>query len=151
MEKIKLFHKLPIQAVLQMKIFKNILKKAGTGIIFLVHSWCTRNINNMNMETSNKTMEIAQTIMDQIKYADRSALMAWGATNFAAISESKEFQGGLTFQVNGLTHKGWVKVCLRWVDDYTIVFINKNREVVKTVEGCYCDMLVSVIDFIEGK
>ena len=98
-----------------------------------------------------KTMEIARTILNQIKYADRSALMALGATNFAAISESKEFQGGLSFMVNGLVHQGWVKVGLRWVDDYTIYFYNQNRDLVKTVEGCYCDMLVDVIDFIEGK
>jgi hypothetical protein len=103
------------------------------------------------METTSRTMEIAQTILDQIKYTDRSALMAWGANNFCALSETKEFQGGLSFKVNGLTHKGWVKVCLRWVDDYTIVFINKNREVVKTFEGAYCDMLVPVIDWIEEK
>ena len=103
------------------------------------------------METTIRTMEIAQTILAQIKYADRSALMAWGASNFAAIGESKEFQGGLTFQVNGLTHKGWVKVCLRWVDDYTVEFINKKWELVKTTEGAYCDMLVPVIDWIEGK
>lgn len=104
----------------------------------------------MNTTTSN-TMEIARTILEQIQYADRSALMAWGATNFVALSESKEFQGGVTFQVNGLTHQGWVKVCLRWVDDYTVIFINKKREVVKTVEGAFCDMLVPVIDWIEGK
>lgn len=103
------------------------------------------------METSSQTMEIARTILEQIQYADRSALLAWGATNFAALSESKEYQGGLAFKVNGLTHQGWVKVCLRWVDDYTIIFINKNRETVKTIEGCYCDMLVNVIDWIEGK
>lgn len=103
------------------------------------------------METTSRTMEIAQTILEQIKYADRSALMAWGATNFCALSESKEFQGGLSFKVNGLTHKGWVKICLRWVDDYNIIFINRNREVVKTFEGAYCDMLIDVIDWIEGK
>lgn len=103
------------------------------------------------METTTRTMEIAQTILDQIKYADRSALMAWGAKNFSAISESNEFEGGLAFQVNGLQHKGWVKICLRWADDYTIIFINKNREIVKTFEGAYCDMLVDVIDWIEGK
>lgn len=103
------------------------------------------------METTSRTMEIAQIILDQIKYADSSALMAWGANNFCALNETKEFQGGLSFKVNGLTHKGWVKVCLRWVDDYTIIFINKNREEVKTFEGAYCDMLVDVIDWIEGK
>lgn len=103
------------------------------------------------MESISKTMEIAQTILDQIKFTDRSALLAWGAKNFSAINECKEYQGGLAFQVNGIVHKGWVKICLRWVDDYTIIFINKNREVVKTFEGAYCDMLVSVIDWIEGK
>ena len=103
------------------------------------------------MQTTSRTMEIAQTILQQIKYADRSALMAWGAKNFSAISESNEFEGWLAFQVNGLHHKGWVKICLRWMDDYTIIFINKNREVVKTFEGAYCDMLVPVIDWIEGK
>lgn len=100
---------------------------------------------------NNSTMEIARTILNQIKFADRSALMAWGATNFAAISESKEFQGGLSFMVNGLVLQGWVQVRLRWVDDYTILFYNQHRDLVKTVEGCYCDMLVDVIDYIEGK
>ena len=103
------------------------------------------------MTTSTRTMEIAQTILEQIKYADRSALLAWGAKNFSSISESKEFEGGLAFQVDGLVHKGWIKICLRWVDDYSIIFINKNREVVKTSKGVYCDMIVDVIDWIEGK
>lgn len=103
------------------------------------------------METTSRAMEIAQTIMQQIKFTDKWALMAWGASNFCALSESKEIQGGLVFQVNGLTHKGWVKICLRHVDDYRIQFINKNREVVKTVDGVYCDMLVDVIDWVEGK
>jgi hypothetical protein len=102
------------------------------------------------MSTSNNnTMEIARTILNQIMYADRSAMMAWGARNHAAVAESKEFQGGLSFQVNGLKHKGWVTVKLRWVDDYTIVFTNRKREIVKTFEGAYCDMLVPVIDWIE--
>ncbi len=103
------------------------------------------------MKTILQSLAIAETIREQIQFADRSALWAWGATNFAALPETKEFQGGLQFQVNGRTHKGWVKVCLRWVDDYTIVFVNQNREEVKTTEGIYCDMLVPVIDWIEGK
>ncbi|HBI02363.1 MAG TPA: hypothetical protein PLL09_01295 [Flavobacterium sp.] len=103
------------------------------------------------METSTQTMEIARTILNQIQYADRSALMAWGASNFAAISPSREYQGGIAFQVLGLKHKGWIKVLLRWVDDYTIEFINQDRELVKTSNGCYCDMLVPIIDWIEGK
>ena len=103
------------------------------------------------METTKRTTEIAQTILNQIKYGDKWALMAWGANSFCALSETKEFEGGVSFKVNGLVHKGWVKICLRWADDYTIIFINKNREVVKTFEGAYCDMLVPVIDWIEGR
>jgi len=103
------------------------------------------------METSSRTMEIVKTIIEQINHADRSAFMTWGANSFCAISESKEFEGGVSFKVNGLIHKGWVKICLRWVDDYTIIFINKNREEVKTFDGAYCDMLVPIIDWIEGR
>lgn len=42
------------------------------------------------------------------------------------------------------------KVWLRWVDDYANIR-QQNSEVVKTFEGAYCDMLVSVTDWIEGK
>ena len=103
------------------------------------------------MSTTTSTMEIAKTVLEQIKYADKWALGAWAAKNFAAVSESKEFAGGLEFQVNGRIHKGWVTIKLRWVDDYTITFINKKREVVKVVEGVYCDMLVEIIDWVEGR
>lgn len=99
----------------------------------------------------SKPIQIAQTILSQIKYADRCALMAWGAKDFVALSESKEFQGGVRFKVNGLTFKGWVSIELRWMDDYTVTFINKKAAVVKVVNGVYCDMLVEVIDFVEGK
>ena len=135
-----------LQRVKKIKYFQHTLAQEENSLY-------TRSVQQTisKMSTETNTMEIAKTILGQIQYADRSALMAWGAQNFAAISESKEFQGGVAFQVNGLTHKGWVKVCLRWVDDYTIIFINKKREVVKTFEGAYCDMLVPVIDWIEGK
>ena len=103
------------------------------------------------MSTQTNTMEIAKTILEQIQYADRSALMAWGAQNFAAISESKEFQGGLQFHVNGFHFKGIVKIQLKWIDTYTITFINKRSGIVKEVEDVYCDMLVDVLDYIEGK
>ena len=109
-------------------------------------------MNNENRTPEQiRTMDIAQTIINQIKFTDRSALMAWGAQHFAAIGESKEFQGGVSFKVNGLVHKGWVSIKLRWVDDYTITFTNRKHEVVKTIEGAYCDMLVEVIDWIEGR
>lgn len=96
-------------------------------------------------------MEIARTILEQIKYGDKWALMAYGAKNFIALTESKEFQGGLQFEVNGLHHKGIVRIQLKWIDTYTITFINKRSEIVKEVEDVYCDMLVDVLDYIEGK
>jgi hypothetical protein len=99
----------------------------------------------------SRTKEIAHTIIKQIQYTDRAAFMAWGSSYHCEVSESKEFQGGLSFMCNGLTHQGWVTIKLRWADDYTVIFTNKKREVVKVVERVYCDELVKVIDFIEGK
>jgi hypothetical protein len=99
----------------------------------------------------NTSVQIAQTILNQIKYLDKNALMAWGAKSFCAISETKTRAGGLSFQVNGLTHIGWVTIELDWLDTYKVVFTNRKRAVVKTIEGIYCDMLIDVIDYIEGK
>lgn len=99
----------------------------------------------------NRVMEIAETILGQIKYLDKMALMAWGAKNFVALPKSKEFQGGLRFKVNGLKHRGWVTIELTYLDEYTISFINEEVEVVKVYHGIYCDMLVDIIDYVEGK
>ena len=74
-----------------------------------------------------------------------------GAKNFHSMSEDKEFSGGLGFMVNGLQHKGWVKIQLRWMDDYTITFVNKKREVVKVLKGIFCDQLVEMLDYVEGR
>lgn len=79
-------------------------------------------------------------------------LFNWhGAKNFLALPESKQYQGGVRFNVNGLKHKGLVMVELRWMDDYTVSFLSKKGEVKKKVEGVYCDMLVHILDWAEGK
>jgi hypothetical protein len=96
-------------------------------------------------------MEIATTILEQINYGDKWALMAYGAKNYLALPELKEYQGGLQFQVNGLQHKGTVRIQLKWIDTYTIIFINKNGETTKEVEDVYCDMLIDILDYIEEK
>jgi hypothetical protein len=101
------------------------------------------------MET--QSISIAKKILQQIKFADRSALMAWGARNFIALPENKEFQGGVRFNVNGLKHKGLVVIELRWLDDYTVSFLNNKGLKVHAVEGVYCDMLVDICDWVEGK
>lgn len=103
------------------------------------------------MIAESQSMSIAKTIISQIQYVDRWFLPAVGAKNFVALPESKEFQGGVRFNVNGLKHKGFVTIELRWVDDYTVSFLNRKGEVVKQCEGVYCDMLVEILDYAEGK
>lgn len=39
--------------------------------------------------------------------------MAYGATNYIALQETKDFRGGVKFKVNGLKHKGTVMVQLK--------------------------------------
>lgn len=97
------------------------------------------------------SISIARTIINQINEFDRWALMAFGAQNFVALEENKEFQGGVRFNVNGLKHKGTVLIQLRWVDDYTVSFVNKKNEVVKSFECVYCDMLVQILNWLEGQ
>ncbi len=96
-------------------------------------------------------MQIAKTIIEQIRYFDRSALMAWGAKNFIAMPESKDAQGGIRMNVNGLTFKGIVLIELTWLDEYVVSFITKSGEIQRKYEGVYCDNLVPIIDYIEGK
>ena len=103
------------------------------------------------MNTQNETMVIAKTILDQIKSLDRWFLMAVGAHNYAALSTDEKRAGGLEFKVRGLNHTGWCKIELTYLDTYRIYFINKKREIVKAVEECYCDQLVQILDFVEGR
>jgi hypothetical protein len=99
----------------------------------------------------NQSVQIAKTIIQQIKACDFWFLGAVGAKNYIALPESTEFQGGVRFKVNGLKHKGYVSIELRWADDYTITFLNRTGAVVKTTKGVYCDMLVDILDWVEGK
>lgn len=105
----------------------------------------------MNPTPETHLLDIAKTIMGQIMNTDPYALPAWGARHFVALPESKEFQGGLRFRVSGLKFQGLVQIELRWVDDYTITFINDAGVAGKVVECVYCDMLVEVIDWVEGR
>lgn len=103
------------------------------------------------METLNETMYIAKTILGQIKSLDRLFLMAVGANNYAALSTNDNRAGGLEFKVRGVKHTGWCKIELTYLDTYRIYFINKKREIVKSVEECYCDQLVQILDYVEGR
>jgi hypothetical protein len=93
-------------------------------------------------------MTISQIIISQIQSLDNWALSAYGSKNFYTIGESSEYQGGLGFSVNGLNHKGEVKILLKWIDVYEIQFLT-NSEIIKQFDDVYCDMLVDVLDYIE--
>jgi len=96
-------------------------------------------------------MEIAKTIVAQIKYGDPYFLKAVGAKNLACLSETKERMGGLEFQCNGLALVGWCKVELKYNDTYSLIFVNRKRQVVKTVDEIFFDQLIEFLDYVEGK
>jgi hypothetical protein len=102
------------------------------------------------METT-RTQEIAKTILDQITMGDAWFLPAVGAKNYVSMPECNDFAGGLRFACNGLKHRGYAVIMLRWVDTYTVSFLNKKGDVVKTCEDVYCDELVQTLDYIEGR
>ena len=88
-------------------------------------------------------MEIAKTILEQLKGDDLMGLMAWGA---------REFQNtgtGLQFKVSGAKMKGYVKIELdEGADLYDITFykgIGKPKEM-KAVKGIYFDEMSGLID-----
>jgi hypothetical protein len=95
-------------------------------------------------------MSIARTIIQQITALDPWALPAFGTTDLFEIPKCNEYMGGLMFTVNGLVHKGKVKILLTWMDEYKIIFLNQKGVPIKEVNGVYCDMLVEVLDYIEN-
>lgn len=92
-------------------------------------------------ETQN--LIVAETIRDQIKAADPSALMAWGASAFVG---GEDF---LMFRVRGMKMKGVVQVKLNTSEDlYEIKFFKGlgKPKLIDEIKGVYCDMLMETID-----
>ena len=94
-------------------------------------------------------MTIANTILEQIRLADRAALMAWGVKEIVAM------ENGLRFKSTGMVKwKGYVEVVLdEGKDLYNIEFFKlrkAERKITKRVEGVYCDELVPNIDAVVG-
>jgi hypothetical protein len=100
------------------------------------------------------SMEVADTILAQIRAKDYWALGAWGAHTFMGDENS------VTFQVRGAkSGHAYVKITLEPDDTYTVDVFKVRRvktEIRRTeiglVEDVYWDMLVPVIDGImEGR
>lgn len=90
-------------------------------------------------------MNVAKTILDQIKAIDARAMWAWGAKDLVNTGK------GLQFRVGGLANfKGLVHVRYDEGNDlYDVEFIKIKKGVpvvVKKEEGVFCDCLVKVID-----
>lgn len=99
------------------------------------------------------SVEIANTILDQIRATDRFALWAWGAKDYIVINEGKLGEnfclGGIQFRVSGMKHKGAVLVRLMANDTYTVEIgkVWKGEWKSKGVaENVYCDNLMEMID-----
>ena len=90
-------------------------------------------------------MEVAKTILSQIKALDSRAMWAWGAKDLIAMPE------GLKFKTSGMCRwKGHVYVKYnRSTDLYNVEFFRiRKADVVmdRVAEDIFCDQLVDVID-----
>jgi hypothetical protein len=94
-------------------------------------------------------MNVAQTILSQIKTLDPMALPAWGAKDLMNMGD------GLKFKTSGMTPwKGFVYVKYNPVPDlYEVQFLRIRKMEVKmdkVVQDVYAEDLVSIIDKFVG-
>ena len=94
-------------------------------------------------------MNVAQTILSQIKTLDPMALPAWGAKDLMNMGD------GLKFKTSGMTpYKGYVYIKYKPVPDlYEVQFFRFRKMEVKmdkTVEDVYAEDLVRIIDGFVG-
>ncbi len=96
---------------------------------------------------------VAGTIRDQIRFGDvegcqngTHAMMCWGFQNPMCDTDADGLHS-LIFKVNGLKHKGKVKVKLMGNDTYTI-FTYKARQPdwVEVMDNVYCEDLAQLLD-----
>ncbi len=89
-------------------------------------------------------MEMAKYIM-QILKTQLMVVCSWGFHQPMAV------KNGLRFKVQGFKFKGVVEVVYNEGSDLFDVSFIKTGKVVKTIDGVFFDMLVSVIDYYVEK
>ena len=98
-----------------------------------------------------ETQQIANTIRDQIKTADRWCLPACGARDLLALDATEDRRGGLKFRVTITSPrtKHYIVIELTHLDEYLVKRIKIKRGtyeiIIEEEETCYCDTLAATV------
>ena len=99
-----------------------------------------------SFEDNRFSKEIANIILQQIKYPNKVVYFTWGATQFA-YGINVHNNPFLRFKVNGMKFKGYVWVFYkRGMDWYDIEFISTHGNLKHRIEEVYFDELQEKID-----
>lgn len=93
----------------------------------------------MRTEEQKQSLEIANTIRQQLFGTGTVKVWSWGAHNWVAIPN------GLLFKVQGFIFKGYVAINLMPDDTYTIKLV-KDQKIVKEFSDVHFDEMVDLID-----
>lgn len=99
-----------------------------------------------SFEDNRYSKEIANIILQQIKYPNKVVYFTWGATQFAYGINIHNYPF-LRFKVNGMKFKGYVWVFYNsGMDWYDIEFISTHGNLKHRIEEVYFDELQEKID-----
>jgi hypothetical protein len=101
---------------------------------------------DFSFEDIRYSNEIANIILQQIKYPNKVVYFTWGATQFS-YGMNIHNNPFLRFKVNGMKFKGYVWVFYnRGMDWYDIEFISTHGNLKHRIEEVYFDELQEKID-----
>lgn len=118
------------------KKMKNNLIKPGARHSFLASCGSKTHIL---MTTTEQSIQIANTIRQQLLTLGRTKVWSWGANSWMAVDR------GLSFKVQGFLFHGQVVITLGGNDLYTIQLI-KSKKVVKEYTSVFFEDMVDLID-----
>ena len=100
----------------------------------------------MDNEMKERAVNMANTIWQTLFWSITPAVvLSWGVSKRTATYYNQ--MPALEFRVNGMVHKGSVIICYEEGHDVFIAYLlDKKRNVVKTMDGLFCDELGKRID-----
>lgn len=87
--------------------------------------------------------------MDQLMSGSTSVkeFMGWGIDpRISVLTNDEDESVGMILKMENERYSDLVMITLSWDDTYRIRFFNQDFEMLKDVEGIYCDQLFEVID-----